>query len=54
MNIDKALAITTIDELAKMADSLDFCGVLTNEELEQFYSLISILKTYITGSEAND
>lgn len=54
MNIDKTLATAAIGELAEMVDGLDFCGVLTDEELEQFYSLISLLKIYITGSEAND
>ena len=54
MNIDKTLATAAIGELAEMVDALDFCGVLTDEELEQFYSLISLLKIYITGSEAND
>ena len=54
MNIDKTLALNATSELAEMVDGLDFCGVLTDEELQHFYSLLSLLKIYITGSEAND
>ena len=54
MNIDKTLATAAIGELLEMVDHLDFIGVLSDEELEQFYSLLTLIQTYIKGSDAND
>ena len=53
MNIDKTLALNATSELLEMVDHLDFIGVLSDEELEQFYSLLTLIQTYIKGSEAN-
>lgn len=54
MNIEKSMAVAAIGELAEMVDALDFCGVLTDEELEKFYSLITLIKSYLSRGDPDD
>lgn len=47
MNVNKDTAVAATSKLLEMVDGLDFAGALTDEELENFYSLITLIRTYL-------
>ena len=51
MNVNKDSAVAATTKLLEMVDSLDFVGALTDEELEKFYSLITLIRTYLSEEE---
>lgn len=54
MNIEKSIVVAATNELLEMVDGLDFAGVLTDEELEKFYSLIILIKSYLSRGDPDD
>lgn len=53
MNVNKDIAVAATSKLLEIVDRLNFVGVLTNEESENFYSLITLIRTYLFEEEQN-